>query len=111
MHVASPAPPDPPAADRPAVAGGELRRRIVRGTVVNGPAAGTLAGIVAAVSASPYPLALRWDPATARRYLRFSAWVLVASLASLVVLQAQVLALDRSDGLRAVGFVTLAATF
>src|SRR5919109_1346725 len=35
MHVASPAPPDPPAADRPAVAGGELRRRIVRGTVIN----------------------------------------------------------------------------
>ena len=80
-------------------------------SLVIGPAAGNLAGIVAAVSASPYPLALRWDPATAGRYLRFSAWVLVASLASLVVLQGQVLALDRSDGLRAVGFVTLAATF
>jgi O-antigen/teichoic acid export membrane protein len=78
---------------------------------VIGPAVGNLAGIVAAVRASPYPLALRWDPATARRYLRFSAWVLVASLASLVVLQGQVLALDLNDGLRAVGFVTLAATF
>src|SRR3954468_18557256 len=35
MDVASHAPPDPPTADRPAVAGGELRRRIVRGTVIN----------------------------------------------------------------------------
>jgi O-antigen/teichoic acid export membrane protein len=80
-------------------------------SLVIGPAVGNLAGIVAAVRASPYPLALRWDPATARRYLRFSAWVLVASLASLVVLQGQVLALDLDDGLRAVGFITLAATF
>ena len=80
-------------------------------SLVIGPAVGNLAGIVAAVRASPYPLALRWDPATARRYLRFSAWVLVASLASLVVLQGQVLALDLNDGLRAVGFITLAATF
>ena len=35
MDVAAPAPPDPPAADRPPLARGELRRRIVRGTVVN----------------------------------------------------------------------------
>jgi O-antigen/teichoic acid export membrane protein len=63
------------------------------------------------VRASPYPLALRWDPATARRYLRFSVWVLVSSLAALVVLQGQVLAIDLHDGLAAVGFVTLAATF
>ena len=80
-------------------------------SLVLGPAAGNLAGVIAALRASPYPLALRWDGATARRYLRFSAWVLVAALASLVVLQGQVLALDLHDGLRAVGFVTLAATF
>jgi O-antigen/teichoic acid export membrane protein len=80
-------------------------------SLVIGPAVGNLAGIAAAVRASPYPLALRWDPATARRYVRFSAWVLVASLASLVVLQGQVLALDLDEGLRAVGFITLAATF
>jgi O-antigen/teichoic acid export membrane protein len=78
---------------------------------VIGPAVGNLAGVVAAVRASPYPLALRWDPATARRYLRFSVWVLVSSLAALVVLQGQVLAIDLHDGLAAVGFVTLAATF
>ena len=80
-------------------------------SLVIGPAVGNLAGVVAAVRASPYPLALRWDPATARRYLRFSVWVLVSSLAALVVLQGQVLAIDLHDGLAAVGFVTLAATF
>src|SRR4051812_12174557 len=80
-------------------------------SLVIGPAVGNLAGVVAAVAASPYPLALRFDRATARRYLRFSAWVLLASAATLVVLQGQVLALNLQDGLRAVGFVTLAATF
>ena len=80
-------------------------------SLVIGPAVGNLAGVVAAVRASPYPLALRWDPATARRYLRLSVWVLVSSLAALVVLQGQVLAIDLHDGLAAVGFVTLAATF
>src|SRR6185503_4204498 len=80
-------------------------------SLVIGPAVGNLAGVVAAVRASPYPLALRWDPATARRYLRFSVWVLVSSLAALVVLQGQVLAIDLHEGLAAVGFVTLAATF
>jgi len=80
-------------------------------SLVIGPAAGNLAGVVAAVRASPYPLALRWDPATARRYLRFSSWVLLAAVAALVVQQGQVLALDLDRGLRAVGFVTLDATF
>src|SRR6185295_2748375 len=42
MDVASPVPPDPPPADRPPVAGGELRRRIVRGTLINAVA---LAGV------------------------------------------------------------------
>jgi PST family polysaccharide transporter/lipopolysaccharide exporter len=80
-------------------------------SLVIGPAVGNLAGAIAAIGASPYPLALRWDPATARRYLRFSVWVLLAGAATLVMLQGQVLALDLHDGLRAVGFVTLAATF
>src|SRR3954469_3146609 len=35
MDVAPPAPPAPPTADRPPVAGGDLRRRIVRGTMIN----------------------------------------------------------------------------
>jgi len=80
-------------------------------SLVVGPAAGNLAGAVAAIRASPYPLALRWDGATARRYLRFSAWVLLAAVATLVIQQGQLLAISLHDGLRAVGFVTLAATF
>src|ERR671933_1584556 len=54
-------------------------------SLVIGPAAGNLAGVAAAVRASPYPLALRWERATARRYLRFSAWVLLAAAGALVV--------------------------
>src|SRR5919109_1516049 len=63
-------------------------------SLVIGPAAGNLAGVVAAVRASPYPIALRWDRATASRYLRFSVWVLAAAAATLIVLQGQVLAID-----------------
>jgi O-antigen/teichoic acid export membrane protein len=80
-------------------------------SLVIGPAVGNLAGALAAIRASPYPLALRWDRPTARRYLRFSVWVLLSALATLVVAQGQVLAMNVHDGLRAVGFITLAATF
>src|SRR3954454_19088188 len=80
-------------------------------SLVIGPAAGNLAGAVAAIRASPYPLALRWDRPTARRYLRFSVWKLLSAFATLVVAQGQVLAMNLHDGLRAVGFITLAATF
>jgi hypothetical protein len=41
-------------------------------SLVIGPAVGNLAGIAAALAASPYRLALRYDRAVARRYLRFS---------------------------------------
>jgi O-antigen/teichoic acid export membrane protein len=80
-------------------------------SLVIGPAVGNLAGALAAIRASPYPLALRWDRPTARRYLRFSVWVLLSAFATLVVAQGQVLAMNLHDGLRAVGFITLAATF
>src|ERR671929_169159 len=71
MHVAAPAPPDPLAAAGVGV-----------WSLVIGPAAGNLAGVAAAIRASPYRLALRWDRSTARRYLRFSAWVLLAAAAA-----------------------------
>src|SRR3954468_10098187 len=80
-------------------------------SLVIGPAAGNLAGVAAAIRASPYPLALRWDRRTARRYLRFSAFVLLAAVATLVIQQGQLLAISLHDGLTAVGFITLAATF
>jgi hypothetical protein len=79
-------------------------------SLVIGPAAGNLAGIVAALAASPYRLALRYDRTVARRYLRFSVPVFVALVAALVVAQGQILAFDVDRGLVWVGFVTLAAT-
>jgi O-antigen/teichoic acid export membrane protein len=79
-------------------------------SLVIGPAAGNLAGVAAALVASPYRLGLRYDGATARRYLRFSVPVLLSLLAALVVAQGQILAFDLDRGLVWVGFVTLAAT-
>jgi O-antigen/teichoic acid export membrane protein len=79
-------------------------------SLVIGPAVGNLAGIVAALLASPYGLRLRYDRAVARRYLRFSGPVFVALVAALVVAQGQILAFDVARGLEWVGFVTLAAT-
>ena len=75
---------------------------------------GTLAGYLAAVSAalalSPYRPALRFDREAARRYGRFSGWVVAASVAALVVAQGQVVAFEADGGLAAAGFITLAVT-
>ena len=79
-------------------------------SLVVGPLAGYVVAVVAAVAASPYELRLRFERATARRYLAFSGPILVATIATLVVQQGQVLAFDAWDGLRAVGFLTLAIT-
>ena len=79
-------------------------------SLVVGPLAGYLAAVVVTLAVSPYRLALRWDGAIARRYLRFSAWILVATVATLVVQQGQVLAFDLAEGLAWVGFLTLAVT-
>jgi O-antigen/teichoic acid export membrane protein len=79
-------------------------------SLVIGPAVGNVAGVAAALAMSPYPLALRYDPGVARRYLRFSGPVFVALLAALVVAQGQVLAFSVFGGLAWVGFFTLAAT-
>src|SRR3954447_2084729 len=48
MDVVKPAPADPPPADRPPVAGGELRRRIVRGTAINAIALAAVDALVLA---------------------------------------------------------------
>ena len=79
-------------------------------SLVVGPLAGYVVAVVVTVAVSPYRLALRWDGTAARRYLRFSAWILVATVATLVVQQGQVLAFDASEGLRWVGYLTLAVT-
>ena len=79
-------------------------------SLVVGPLAGYVVAVAAAVLASPYALRLRFERPTARRYLAFSAPILVATLATLVVQQGQVLAFNVWDGLAAVGFLTLAIT-
>lgn len=79
-------------------------------SLIVGPLAGYVVAAAVAIKLSPYRLQLRWDPQTTKRYLAFSGWILVATLATLVVQQGQVLAFDVSEGLRYVGFLTLALT-
>ncbi|HEX8086141.1 MAG TPA: oligosaccharide flippase family protein [Solirubrobacteraceae bacterium] len=79
-------------------------------SLVVGPLAGYVVAVLVTLVVSPFGLALRWDRAAARRYLGFSVWILVATVATLVVQQGQVLAFDLSEGLRWVGFLTLAVT-
>ena len=79
-------------------------------SLVVGPLAGYVVAVAATLVVSPFRLAVRWDRTAARRYLAFSAWILVATVATLVVQQGQVLAFDAAEGLRWVGFLTLAVT-
>jgi O-antigen/teichoic acid export membrane protein len=79
-------------------------------SLVVGPAAGYLAAIVVSLRVSPYRLALRFDREVAKRYVRFSGWVLVALLGSMAIAQGQVIAFKVDGGLVAAGYITLAAT-
>ena len=79
-------------------------------SLVVGPLAGYVLAVGAAIAASPYRLRMRFDPATARRYLTFGVPTLIATLATLVVQQGQVLAFDASEGLVWVGYLVLAMT-
>ena len=79
-------------------------------SLVIGPAAGNLAGIVAALAASPYRLALRYDRAVARRYLRFSVPGLRLARRGARRRPGPDPRLRPRRGLAWVGFVTLAAT-
>jgi O-antigen/teichoic acid export membrane protein len=79
-------------------------------SLVVGPAAGYLVAIIVSLRVSPYRLALRYEREVAKRYIRFSGWVLVALLASMAVAQGQVIAFKVDGGLVAAGYITLAAT-
>jgi O-antigen/teichoic acid export membrane protein len=79
-------------------------------SIVIGQVAGYVAAVAAGLAVSPYRLALRFERASARRYLRFSGPVLVATLGALAVAQGQVLAFKLHAGLAAAGFITLAVT-
>ena len=78
--------------------------------LVLGPLAGNTVAVGAALVMSPYRLRLRFDRAAARRYLGFSWPIFATALATLIVLQGQVLAFDLDAGLAAAGFITLAVT-
>lgn len=79
-------------------------------SLVVGQVAGYCVAIAATLAVTPYRLALRYDRATAARYLRFSAPILVTVLAAIVLAQGPVLAIKLHDGLAAAGFITLAVT-
>lgn len=79
-------------------------------SLVVGALAGAGAGACVAVAYSPYPLRLRLHRPTTRQYVGFSAPLVVASLASLVISQGSILVADRSLGIAAVGAITLAVT-
>ena len=79
-------------------------------SIVIGQVAGYAAAIAAGLAVSPFRLRLRFERASARRYLRFSGPVMVATLGALAVAQGQVLAFKLHAGLAAAGFITLAVT-
>jgi O-antigen/teichoic acid export membrane protein len=79
-------------------------------SLVIGQVVGYVAAVAAAVAVSPYRLRLRYDHGVARRYLRFSAPILVTVLAAMLIAQGQLLAFKLDRGLAAVGFLTLAVT-
>jgi O-antigen/teichoic acid export membrane protein len=79
-------------------------------SLVIGPAAGNSAAVVACLVVSAYPLRLRFDAQSRRRYFRFSWPVFVTAAALLLVGQGQVLAFTLHGGLAAAGYITLAVT-
>ena len=79
-------------------------------SIVIGQVAGYVAAVAAGLAVSPYRLGLRFERASAWRYLRFSGPVLVATLGALAIAQGQVLAFKLHAGLAAAGFITLAVT-
>jgi O-antigen/teichoic acid export membrane protein len=79
-------------------------------SLVIGQVGGYVVAVAAALVASPYRLAIRFDRSVGARYLLFSAPILLTVLATLLVAQGQILAIKLHDGLAAAGFITLAVT-
>lgn len=71
-------------------------------------AAGACASALAAVIASPFTLRLRFERGTVKEYVTFSGPLFLAGAASLVMVQAAVLATSIHLGLAAVGVIALA---
>lgn len=77
---------------------------------VAGVLAGSWASALVAIRWSPYPLRFVYDRGTMRTYVAFSAPLLVASAAGIVIAQGSILATEAKLGLAATGLVTLAVT-
>ena len=78
--------------------------------LVLGALAGNLAAAVLAAIVSPYPLRLKFERATAGRYLHFSAPILLAAVCGLLIRQGQTVAFEWKLGLTGAGYLTLAVT-
>jgi lipopolysaccharide exporter len=79
-------------------------------SLVVGMTAGACASAIAALAASPYRLAFRYDADSAKEYLSFSWPLLVSSIASIVLAQGSVIVGQTALGLAAVGAITLASS-
>jgi PST family polysaccharide transporter len=79
-------------------------------SLVVGLVAGSWAAAIVALAASPYRLALRYDPATLRSYGSFSWPLFVAAALSLTLPQGSVLIGEHAVGLAGVGAIALAVT-
>ncbi len=79
-------------------------------SLIVGQVAGYVVAVAAAVLSSPYRMRFRYSKVVALRYLRFSTPILLATIATMVLLQGQILAIKLHDGLAAAGFITLAVT-
>jgi O-antigen/teichoic acid export membrane protein len=79
-------------------------------SLVIGAVAGAWAAAIAAWRACPYPLRLRYDRGTARRYVSFSWPLFAASVGSVITAQAAFLIGNSAVGLAGVGAIALAAT-
>src|SRR3954462_3303049 len=77
-------------------------------SLVIGAFAGNVAAVILSFRPSPYRLAIRYDHATARRYLAFSWPIFVVTLGGLITGQGQILAFKLDGGLEAAGFLALA---
>jgi len=80
-------------------------------SLVIGTVAGALLGGVVALIASPYPLRLRYDPATTREYVSFSSPLVVAIGSALLIAHISVFVGNEAIGLAASGAIGLAAIF
>lgn len=79
-------------------------------SLVIGILAGNIAGAAVALATCPYRLAWRLDRLTLRSYADFSAPLLFAGLAGLVIAQGTLIVGNASFGLAGIGFIALAAS-